>query len=184
MSQLKNNKNDSTKKDKIVKDAQDIIDTATVLSKLKFDGDKYKNTTKSDNSNDLKPKRNVKKPKRNVKKPKKKRKDKKPSDFKSSKKKLPDKKPKTDWDDSYDDVEIWNGKKYYYHPPALDDRVKTLWDDGNWYVGTIIMIYPPTKTIKKNRYLVKLDNYKYKWKVELPIKNYPKKWHFDDDGIE
>ena len=38
MSQLKNNKNDSTKKDKIVKDAQDIIDTATVLSKLKFDG--------------------------------------------------------------------------------------------------------------------------------------------------
>ena len=156
MSQLKSKKklksNNSTKKDEIIKDAQDIIDTATVLSQLKFDGDKYKYTTKSDSDSDS-------------------------SD------------DSEDSDSSDDDVEIWNGKKYYYHPPEVNDKVKTLWDDGIWYVGTITKIYPPTKTNKKTRYLVTLDKKKSnsraeKWKLELPIENYPQKWHFDDDGIE
>jgi hypothetical protein len=160
MSQLKSKKNlinNSTKKEKIIKDAQKIIDAATVLGKLKFDGDKY--TIKSDSSND--------------------------SDSSDS---------SDSSDDSDDDVEIWNGKKYYYHPPEVNDKVKALWNDGIWYVGTITNIYPPTKTNKKNRYLVTFDKITLdkkkpksraeKWKLELPIENYPKKWHFEDDGIK
>lgn len=82
----------------------------------------------------------------------------------------------SDSDDSHfgDDYVFWNDKRYYYHPPEIGDKVWALYNDGNWYVGTLKKII--TRKNKEPKYEIHYK--KEKWHLFLSIKNFPQKWHF------
>jgi len=84
-------------------------------------------------------------------------------------------------DSADDDVVNYNGKKYHYHPPELEERVQLLWDwdDGNthWSVGTIISI---GGTAKKKKYTIKYESGEVR-EDYLRIKDFPAKWRFVDN---
>jgi len=86
-------------------------------------------------------------------------------------------------DDEDDDIIVFGGKKYEYHPPDIDDRVKVLWklaptvgsDVSNcFFKGTIQKII---KTKGKIRYVIKYDDDTVAEDF-LKLADFPKKWNF------
>ena len=82
-----------------------------------------------------------------------------------------------------DDMVELDGKKYYYHPPDIDDRVQVLWkltptvgsDVSNvFFKGTIQKII---KTKGKIRYVINYDDDTVAEDF-LNIADFPKKWNF------
>lgn len=88
-------------------------------------------------------------------------------------------------DDSYDDssdddVYNYNGEKYYYHPPEINERVTILWNlnDGstNWSVATITKI---RRRAGKKMYTVLYESGEVHQDY-LRTTDFPEKWRFVD----
>lgn len=84
--------------------------------------------------------------------------------------------------DSADDVIMYEGRRYFYRPPDIDDRVCVLCPP-DWYVGEITKtndkrIYPYTVVFSETAH-----SKKETYLMALKIEDYPSKWHFQGDGL-
>ena len=84
--------------------------------------------------------------------------------------------------DSDDDVIVYEGRRYDYHPPEVGDRVRVLCPP-DWYVGEITKTndkrsYPYTVVFRETAHSKKETYF-----MALKIEDYPSKWHFQGDGL-
>lgn len=81
-----------------------------------------------------------------------------------------------------DDSITWEGIQYHYHPTNKGDRVRILFKmqgaDPEWFTGTIM------EHKQGNLYRVlfrEKGRRKQEWDVNLPLGDYPQKWHYEND---